>query len=183
MIVIRALLVLIFAGLIAGDDTVTIDIYAQTAESKHDLISFVYDKSSQSGVVLKENDNLARQEYCIGTSYKSLGCFNYMSLDTVRDKLVQLQLNQEGDIERLSLISGANDRILLKPCESHPVPNLKPIGAKGQKPKKEPTKKVDENGQEVEEDDRSWIQKNWMYVVPPLLILFMSLPADEPQPK
>lgn len=50
-------------------------------------------------------------------------------------------------------------------------------------------KEIDDNGvevtREIEEevevpvDDRSWIQKNWMYVVPPLLIFMLAGGGNE----
>ncbi|KSA04116.1 uncharacterized protein AC631_00195 [Debaryomyces fabryi] len=39
--------------------------------------------------------------------------------------------------------------------------------------------KAQNNPETTEEAPKSWIQKNWMYVVPPLLIMFVLLGEDE----
>ncbi|KAG7663795.1 uncharacterized protein J8A68_002655 [[Candida] subhashii] len=119
-------------------------------------------------------------------------------------------LDQASQIQHISVNydSETNDndgpQVIIHPFELAPSPNLNPESLKG-KQKKESSagqqrvekviqKKIikvkDENGNEIEKeieqevevevDDRSWIQKNWMYIVPPL-ILFLMFSKDEPK--
>lgn len=92
--------------------------------------------------------------------------------------------------------------------EKQPVPNLSPSHLKSKVDKtintnskttrttKKIVRKINQEGKEIEEeeevtiveettaegeeeDERSWIQKNWMYVVPPLLIMFAMGGGDK----
>ena len=90
-----------------------------------------------------------------------------------------------------------------------PIPNLNPDSLKKQRQKqgnkggqgnnkqveiikqKKLVKYIDDDGNEaekeieeeivVEVDNRSWVQKNWMYIVPPLLLLLIVGGGDQPQ--
>lgn len=90
-----------------------------------------------------------------------------------------------------------------------PTPNLNPDSLKKQRQKqankggqgnnkqveiikqKKLVKYIDDEGKEVEKeieeevevevDNRSWIQKNWMYIVPPLLLFLIVGGGDQPQ--
>lgn len=117
-----------------------------------------------------KNVVLPAGDYCVGTgSLPNHECFSYVSHtkgDILAGLVVTLALDES--IARLSI---GKDGVKVKPAHSLPSPNLKPATIEKKK-----EKVVDEKGEEVEEDTRSWIQRNWIYVVPPLLIFMLVAP-------
>ncbi|KAG5420846.1 hypothetical protein I9W82_002727 [Candida metapsilosis] len=131
-------------------------------------------------------------------------CFSYQTnLQNLNHAIFNLYLDGDGDISRLSLsFDDKLDKPQVKRRKQiiAAQPNLNPDSMKkqreeqknggngGQVVEKVKQKKViteiDANGvevtREIEEevevpvDDRSWIQKNWMYIVPPLLIFMLA---------
>lgn len=131
-------------------------------------------------------------------------CFSYQTnLQNLNHAIFNLYLDGDGDILRLSLsFDDKLDKPQVKRRKQiiAAQPNLNPDSMKkqreeqknggngGQVVEKVKQKKViteiDANGvevtREIEEevevpvDDRSWIQKNWMYIVPPLLIFMLA---------
>ncbi|KAI5963978.1 hypothetical protein CANMA_003575 [Candida margitis] len=136
-------------------------------------------------------------------------CFSYQSnLSNLTHAVFSLFLDEDGDISRLSLsFDDRLDKPQVKKRKQviAAQPNLNPDSMKKQRDEQqkkagnEPVvekvkqkkliKEIDANGvevtREIEEevevavDDRSWIQKNWMYIVPPLIIFMLAGGGNE----
>lgn len=140
---------------------------------------------------------------CLGThDLPNHKCFVYheQSNGSLKGKF-QLFLNEDY-ILRLSF-SPSSEHLSVQVIEPvyGPAPNLKPVAMEttsAQQPLETKTvvrKRIlkDENGveTEVEEevtevigvDNRSWVQKNWMYIVPPLILFLIVAPNDGPGAK
>lgn len=129
-----------------------------------------------------------RGSFCIGTTaIDNHDCFEYIEVseDTWSPLTVQVFLGPTNEILRLSLIQGSSV-VITKESES-PSPNFNTTTQKTPEKRKAVVKskktvvEVDEDGKEVvkevevEEpvDERSWLQKNWIYVVIPLVLLML----------
>ena len=136
-------------------------------------------------------------------------CFSYQSnAPNLTQAVFNLFLDGEGDILRISLSFDdklAKPQVKKRKQVIAAQPNLNPDSLKKQREEqqkkagdgpvvekvkqKKLIKEIDDNGvevtREIEEevevpvDDRSWIQKNWMYVVPPLLIFMLAGGGNE----
>lgn len=117
--------------------------------------------------------------YCVGTKdLPGHQCFTYTYLDRGIDlKTVQVAV-ENGNILRLSLVQRVNDEAVkvISPAAA-PTPNMDPVPLQLKKKKQATEESQNENDEE--EAEKSWIQKNWMYIVPPLMILMMLLPEEE----
>ncbi|RLV85720.1 hypothetical protein JA9_001700 [Meyerozyma sp. JA9] len=114
--------------------------------------------------------------YCVGTKdLPGHECFTYTYLDGGMDhKAVQVTIDN-GQVSHLALIHNDDENVKIVSAGAAPSPNMDPVPLQSKK-KKAVQQEEKEEGEEVE---KSWIQKNWMYVVPPLMILMMLMPADE----
>ncbi|XYA00280.1 hypothetical protein QA089_002816 [Meyerozyma guilliermondii] len=115
--------------------------------------------------------------YCVGTKdLPGHECFTYTYLDGGMDhKAVQVTVDN-GQVMQLALIHNEDEKaVKIVSAAVGPNPNMDPVPLQSKK-KKAVQQEEKEDGEEVE---KSWIQKNWMYIVPPLMILMMLLPADE----
>ncbi|CAH6718427.1 hypothetical protein CLIB1444_01S06480 [[Candida] jaroonii] len=144
-------------------------------------------KNNLKGMYLPCRIDSIDSEFCIGAKdIPGSECF-YKTNDLSNKQFVVYIDN--GKVDYLT-IRESNDKhkVLVKETPKAPQPNLNPSN----KPKKAPvevktvkTFKTDENGnkievtQEIEEPPKSWIQKNWTYIVPPLLILFVLMGDDK----
>lgn len=119
---------------------------------------------------------LAPGRYCVGTKdLPGHECFTYTHLEGgIGQKTVQVTV-EDGKVLQLALANGSPDTPvkIVTPAVA-PTPNLDPVPL--QVKKKKP--KVVENTED-QQVTKSWIQENWMYIVPPLVILMMLLPAEE----
>lgn len=135
-------------------------------------------------------------EYCIGT--KALAdhdCFAYLKVELESDlsnKNIQLHLDELNEIKQLALVE--LKQVLVRHVGRISQPNLNPAHASTVKKsgkvehviEKQVIVEIDEEGNEVEReidvevevDGRSWIQKNWIWLVVPLLFV-MLLPEDK----
>lgn len=137
-------------------------------------------------------------------------CFSYTKgLDSLELVQFHVFLDKYSEAARLSVnydqqSKNSNEpQVITHSFQLAPSPNLNPESLKGKKAQdskgKQRVEKVverkivkvkDEHGNEVEKeveqevevvvDNRSWIQKNWMYIVPPL-ILFLVMTGEEPK--
>ncbi|KAK6461282.1 hypothetical protein DFJ63DRAFT_337177 [Scheffersomyces coipomensis] len=171
-------------------------------------IEFNQDRKKGQFISQSDKDIILSKDvdYCFGTKdLLNHDCFGYVvgNEDSLTSKNFHIFINAELNIDYISVnheISDKTDVIVHNVIKS-PVPNLnaeatkhQPKGNQNAGPKTEKviqTKKVtfiDEDGNEVEReveeevevevDERSFIQKNWMYIVPTLL-LFLVMSGDE----
>lgn len=160
------------------------------------LATLDYNSESGNSELSLDATDLAPGSYCMGTSYlPQKECFVFFEhLGLISGDFV-VYVDEELKISDISFISGGNElKLRVASVVSNVVPNLTPFHKK--EPVKQPTtqkvtrKRVveNENGEKVEieeeieeivpEDDRLWIQKNWMYIVPPLLLFMVFAPED-----
>lgn len=92
-------------------------------------------------------------------------------------------LVSEGAVEHVwfSPKLGSGISVAVVPLSEAPRPDL---DAGIAKPAKKVVAEVGPDGETVEtaevvEDNRSWIQKNWMYIVPPLVLFLLLTPEDK----
>lgn len=104
---------------------------------------------------------------------KQNGDFGFLSLTVPSDSSAQISNTQEPQIPY-------SHNIIVMKTSPIPSPNLKPNNI----PKKQLQKAAKSTNEGSNNDDdpeleKSWIQKNWMYIVPPLLILFVLMGDEE----
>lgn len=161
-----------------------------------ELATLDYNSESGNSELIPVSADLAPGSYCMGTfDVPQKECFVFFEhLGLVSGDFV-VYVDEELKISDISFISGGNGlRLRVAGVVTNVVPNLTPFHKK--EPVKQPTtqkvtrKRVveNENGEKVEieeeveeivpEDERLWIQKNWMYIVPPLLLFMVFAPDD-----
>lgn len=177
----RCILQLLVLISIAHAELLTVQIYAKSLSSTPiPLGSLNYDKNTTHASFTQNDLAINDGYYCIGTTdLPNLECFTYtkLSKSTLGTKLVLVHLNADKDIAHLSMSTAPVSK---NPSES-PIQvtvskvNYDPKPIKNKKPEN-----AQANPEATKEDPpKSWIQKNWMYVVPPLLIMFVLLGDDE----
>lgn len=175
-------------------------IFARNLDSLSvaELGSLNYDLSTAKLEFTEDSYEITPGPYCIGTrDLASKECFAYVEVNDQLGGDFVLYVDDKNEMTELSFLRSQEVglRLRLKKVVTNIVPNLEPF--QGQQQVKQPvTQRVtrkrvveNENGEkvEVEEvieevvpvDERSWIQKNWMYVVPPLLLLLVLSPEDK----
>lgn len=134
---------------------------------------------------------------CLGThDLPHHSCFVYHeSANGVLQGKFQLFVDATG-VQRVSFGAAADVMVDIVEVVHSPAPDLKPFLALQNLVQPVDTKTVlrksvvtDEAGAEsvveemveevVQPDTRSWVQKNWMYIVPPLILLFITAPVNE----
>ncbi|CAH2352092.1 endoplasmic reticulum membrane protein complex subunit 10 [[Candida] railenensis] len=138
------------------------------------------------------NSLSANIDYCVGTEdLANHECFGYVEAksDNGKLKLLVKRDSNEGTIHKISInpdINSEQDLIVVGE-ERGPSPILNPVHSQKQNAAKKggvnsnAASDSGEAGEDVEEevDNRSFVQKNWMYIVPGLLLLFMGLSPEE----
>lgn len=136
---------------------------------------------------------------CLGTDdLPNHECFVYheLSKEELQGRF-QIIVDESG-IRRISFAPSAEELVVgVVEVTRAPAPNLLPVAMELQAVPKPQTKQVmrkrvivDDAGVEsvveeevlevVEQDNRSWVQKNWMYIVPPL-VLFLIFSPEPPK--
>lgn len=172
----------------------TFGIYADDlSNNKIKLGRIEYDPNTTIGEFIKDDETESLSgKFCIGTpDLDDMNCFAYVSLGSGGDKdypsrQFYIYLKQDNSIDYISYPVSSNSKVQVIHSVEAPVPNLHPSNKQSSKGSKEPKKTIikktakDEDGNlvEIEEeeivDERSWLQKNWVYVVIPLVLLFLS---------
>lgn len=164
--------------------------------------SLVHNTKVPIAIVDVETKKLTLQEqfegeYCIGSDdIADSECISYVN-GKLNEFGVAIYLDKLGNIESISL---TNDGVNIHPFEEGVKPNLNPVvknkpksGGKSVKLEKVVQKKmikiIDEDGNEIEQeveeevevevDERSFIQKNWVYIVIPLAMYMIASAPDE----
>lgn len=148
-----------------------IDIYARPLNSQQLLeIGTIDEKGAFDKIPATITEPV-----CLGT--KDLPNHECFAVVLDLDKyLFVVQLDQFDKVQGISVSLG--DRKIQKPVKV-PPPNLRPNTKKVQGQAQTQTQGQNKAQNEEKEVEKSWIQKNWMYIVPPLLILFVVLGDDE----
>lgn len=183
----------------------TINIYGRElgTESEVAIGQIRYDSETKAALFDPVTSNGLGRQLCLGThELPNHKCFVYheQANGSLQGKF---QLFMDGnDIVRLSFSASTGD-LSVEVIETTygPAPNLQPVAVEStsaQQPLQTKTvvrKRIvkNENGEEseVEEqvtevtevDNRSWVQKNWMYIVPPLVLFLIVAPGDTPAEK
>lgn len=177
----RYLLQLLVLISIAHAHILSVQIYAKPLSSKPiTLGSLHYDKNTTHASFAQSDLAIDDGHYCIGTTdLPNLECFTYTKLSesTFGTKLLLVHLNANKNIAHLSMstapVSKNTSESSIQVAVSKANYDPKPI-------KNTKAEKAQTNPEATEEEaPRSWIQKNWMYVVPPLLIMFVLLGEDK----
>lgn len=179
----------------------TLDIFGKsiTSGSTVSLGQIKYDTATNTTNYVITNELPSHDSICIGTKQlPNKECFTYLETagDALKGKFV-LYLNQERELQEIAYHVGGEkwESELVEPLLA-PSPNLEPFIRQRQKPKAEPVtqkvirkKVVEVDGKKteveevveevVEEDNRLWIQKNWMWLVIPLALLLVMAPEEE----
>lgn len=166
---------------IAHAQLLTVQIYANPLSSKPTVLgSLHYDKNT-THVSFTQNDIVIDDGlYCIGTKdLPSLECFTYtkLSKSTLGTKVLLVHLDSHKNIAHLSMSTSTS--VSKKPSESSIQVAVSRVQYDPKPIKSKQPEKAQNSSETTEEAPKSWIQKNWMYVVPPLLIMFVLLGEDE----
>lgn len=179
----------------------SLDIYSKSVKSGSivSLGQIKYDTITNTTKYLATNDLPSHDSICIGTKQlPSKECFTYLeTTETTPKGKFALFLNGDRELTEIALYAGEEDwDSELIESSSAPLPNLKPFIRQKQKPKAEPVKQkvirkktVEIDGKKteieevieevIEEDDRLWLQKNWMWIVVPLGLFLIMAPEEE----
>ncbi|EGW33731.1 uncharacterized protein SPAPADRAFT_59095 [Spathaspora passalidarum NRRL Y-27907] len=163
---------------------------------------------SGKSLVLNNGELQSSASYCIGTTdVPNSECFAYVKgINSLNKATLHVFLDSNKEISHLSIshdsVADVKHRVKFHAIGTSATPNLNPQSLKKQKEqanaqtgprvekvtKKKIVKVVDEHGNtvdkeieeevEVEVDERSWVQKNWMYIVIALL-MFMALGGED----
>lgn len=161
------------------------------------LGSIDFDQESSSSAFLAEKNQFVPGPYCIGTrDLPGKECLAYLETDGGISGEFVVYIDSKNELAEVSFFRGKSGlSSTVRKVTANVVPNLNPSqGQQVNEPviQKVTKKRVVENEagekveieEEVEEevtvDDKSWIQKNWMYVVPPLLLFLVFAPEDKP---
>ena len=186
----------------------SIALFAKSAGSETALGELTYDNGR--GTLARAPTPDIASPQCIGThDLPDHECFGYLAVKD-DDWSIDVFLNQDGSIERLAWVArpGAvkvhKYRQAANPnLEAYVVVNRAQQGEAAEKKKKGPRKEVttvkkivkekDENGNEIEReveethevvvDDRSFIQKNGVYIVIPLVMFMLKSDPDNNKAK
>lgn len=140
---------------------------------------------------------LTAGSYCIGTTnLPRKDCFTYLEVsDAGLGGSFVLYVDEHNKVSDIAFFLAPSEiQTTVQKIGKGPVPNLSPSNA--EKVVKPPTQKVirkkvveTEDGETVEieeeveeivtEDNRSWVQKNYIYIVPALLVAMVLLPDGE----
>lgn len=158
----------------------TVNIYARPiASSKVTTLGTIYyDKETSQASFTQKEVTIGSGEYCIGTNdLPSLECFSYTKLasPTLLDKVLLVFLDADKNISHLSMSSASSVSRGL----SGPSVEVSSVRHAPEPIKSKPTVPKDEPKPDDDVAPKSWIQRNWMYVVPPLLIVFALLGEEE----
>lgn len=179
----------------------TLDIYYRsiTSNSKVNLGEIRYDPQTNTSSFTEKSALPKHESLCLGTDkLPNNECFIYLETKeqppTGNFVVLVDDSGLPSDVS-LELHKGEIWGAQTKPIAKGPVPNFEPANREvSQEPvKKKTVKKITttkvENGEEIqieeeiieeeEEDNRSWVQKNWLYIVIPLVILMFLSPEDE----
>ncbi|KAL7664870.1 ER membrane protein complex subunit 10 [[Candida] zeylanoides] len=178
----------------------TVKVYAclPYTSDKLEIGSIVVDDNGPSMFGERSSAIDDNVHYCIGTNdLSNHGCFAYTGntknakfvVQTSDTEIVRLQLNPDPAAPSVVRVNGgapAGPTPIMRPVHKRKHTSKQPT-RKRIRPRKQSAEKAkededvaEEEAEEEEEvDDRSWVQKNWMYIVPGLLILFVGLGSDE----
>lgn len=182
----------------------SIDVYGRDLFSHFELPlgTITYNEEDQAVAFNAKDLWLGSDSLCLGTrDLPDHDCFVYHELagGQLTGKF-QLFTNDAG-VYRLSFSPSLHElTVEVIEVQNGPGPNLNPVmkdtrPATQAKPTPVLRKRVvkGDDGSEtiveeevlevVEEDNRSWVQKNWMYIVPPLVLFLVLLPGDSPESK
>lgn len=180
----------------------SISIYARdvTNNAKIPLGAILLDDDRKIATFTADPIKGIGKAVCLGTSdLPGHDCFSYHEL--ANDKLqgsFQVIVDESG-IQRISFTPAARDLAVdVVEVKRAPGPNLLPVAMDLQVAPKTQSKMVtrkrvvvDDEGVEtiveeevlevLEDDKRSWVQKNWMYIVPPLILFLIFAPNEPPK--
>lgn len=174
------------------------DVYSDAVYS---LGGIDYNPDSKSANFQSQDIRTYSSSLCLGTlDLPDHDCFVYHELGNKNlEGKFKLFVSEVG-IQRISF-EASPEKLSVDVVEvGHgPTPNLLPeVPVK--KPEQQQKKTVvrkrvvkNDNEEEIvveevvlemaEEDTRSWVQKNWVYIVPPLIIFMLFAPADDKSSK
>lgn len=164
--------------------TLSIHYSVVPSHKEHAFATIEYAPGSKKATVQIEDIPETSGDICLGTaSLPHHECFAYSN--TLKRAQFHIYLDSSGNIDHLAANSANEASVTVHPFVAAPVPNLNPESyRKKAAAQKVLQKKVitDEDGEEVEveeevvvpADERSFIQKYWMYIVPPLLLFMMA---------
>ncbi|GME97881.1 unnamed protein product [[Candida] boidinii] len=176
----------------------------QESQEYNTIASLFFDNELKSWKVqtTDRNPNLQDGKYCIsllsGTEDQIIKpCFNYRHIKFPLHYKLQIEATTKTSIDAITVIESDRENIegdrfdiLVKKTSSFPVPLLKKVPSPfkkvksevkfdGQKVSDSETKLGEEDGEEYDEEpevEKSFIRKYWMYIVPPLLLIFILSP-------
>lgn len=181
-------------------DQYTLFYNALETQTVADLAVLDYDPVTKTATVNLVTPELPGGDYCVGTKQlPNHDCITFLSSNIGQDfskKAFHIYLNENG-VDHLAVVRGSGE-VVVHEHEEAAKPIMDPESVKYVKKKNEPktekvvqkkiVKQVDADGKEVEVeveeevvvevDERSWVQKNWMYLTLPLLV-FMLFGGEE----
>lgn len=165
--------------LINGIWAQSITLFAHSLVDSSDVSLATIDVENKLIVI----ENEVSGEFCIGTKdIDDHSCFHYLDGE-LSNFGVELYLDKQGSVNSIALTSSG---VKIIPFVEGVKPNLNPVSKKKTEnaPKVEKIVKTvivkDEDGNEVEKqieeevDNRSFIQKNWVYIVIPLVFFLLT---------
>lgn len=182
MVYYMSLLVIALLGLANAFSSENIDLVARSQSGELKQLGHYQTNEKKPFIINPQVDINDNEVYCVGI--KGIEDKSCSIVKDVTKHKYDIQLDSKGDFVGITINSGDWQHSQLKTPTKAPSPNLHPNNiAKGKSAtsSNEKIKPEGEENKESEEDTRSWVQKNWTYIVPPLIILFVLFGDEENQ--
>lgn len=146
-------------------------LYAESVDNalKVEIGTINYDRLAGAANFSRTDAPFLLDEYCIGTNIEPCYVCGMLSDDILKERLVRLHLAPDKSVDYISLGPKDTKDVKIIPNTKAPSPIFEV----------RETADTEKTPLDVNSKQKSWIQQNWIYVVPPLLILFFLLPEEE----
>lgn len=187
----RAAICIFMVGLAAAEAhgasalTTKLDITASSGSQK-ERVATVYINEDPKKSILEELDLvLEKKRYCIGSDALNMPCFAYAELSGLpfANHSLHVYMNKDGSVAHVTFTRQETPKAFeIHEYTTAPLPfanRIKPQDKR--RGSRQRAKDSEADNKQDEDDNRSWVQKNWIYIVPPLLI-FLLLTGDDKNP-
>lgn len=177
---------------VLAESSLTLPIYGRNLSDQKQVIEIGvinYITDQHHGTFERTFDDKLEGSYCLTTSKNEGGCIAVV--DTLDYKQFNIHLNGQQQIHYVTVrnmdpngkkTKALSDVVPVNGPNIAPSPNLNPSNV----PKKNNARDQgvgagngEGNKENEEEVEKSWVQKNWLYIVPPLLIMFVLMGDDK----
>lgn len=166
----------------ASAPTTKLDITASSGSQKEQIATLYINQDPEKSLLQELNSVLNEGRYCIGSAALNMPCFAYTELSGLpfANHSLHVYMNKDGSVAHVTFAQPKTPNAFeIHPYAPAPLPFANRIKPQDKRQgSRQPAKDSEANSEQDEEDNRSWVQKNWIYIVPPLII-FLLLTGDD----